>query len=395
MHLANDVIVLSHLRWRFVRQRPQHLLSLCARDRSVYYFEEPIHDDGEERLELDPTEDGVVVVTPHLPHGTTPERAEAAQRAMLDKLLADRGIAQPVLWYYTPMALPFTRHLRARVVVYDCMDELSLFKGAPRALTDLEAQLMGRADVVFTGGHALFEHKRDRHANIHPYPSSVEVPHFARARHLDDEPADQAAIPTPRAGFFGVIDERMDLELIAAVADLRPDVHIVMLGPIAKIDPAALPQRANLHWLGSKRYDELPAYLAGWDVAILPFARNDSTRFISPTKTPEYMAAGRPVVSTSITDVVRPYGERGLARIADDPETFARALDEAIAEDDAVRMRAHDAFLADLSWEHTFQSMWQKVEQAARKRGERTQPRVTAGGSAAAQASGPRRKQEG
>ena len=391
MTLANAVICLSHLRWRFVRQRPQHLLSRCARDRTVFFWEEPIFDADVPRRALDRTDDGVIVVTPHLVPDTSPAEVEATLRSLLDGMMVEQGITQPVLWYYTPMALPFTRHVRPRAIVYDCMDELSLFQGAPPTLTELEAQLLGRADVVFTGGHALFEHKRDRHANIHPFPSSVEVPHFARARQIDEEPVDQASIPRPRVGFFGVIDERMDLALIQAVAELRPDLHIVMIGPVVKIDPRSLPQRPNLHWLGGKDYDALPAYLAGWDAAILPFARNESTRFISPTKTPEYLAAGRPVVSTSIRDVVRPYQELGLARIADEPGAFATALDEALAEDDDQRIARADRFLANLSWDQTWSEMWRKVEASARRRAERSQP--VAGGSATAPASSPRRKQ--
>jgi UDP-galactopyranose mutase len=390
----SDVVVFSHLRWRFVRQRPQHLLSRCARDRSVLFWEEPIASPGEPRVELDETDDGVIVATPHLPDAASGELAHAALRTLLDDALAARGIAHPVLWYYTPMALPFTRHVRARAVVYDCMDELSLFKGAPPALTELEAQLFTRADVVFTGGHALYEHKRHRHPDMHPFPSSVEVPHFARARTLApaDAPADQRDLPRPRAGFFGVIDERMDLELIAGVADRRPGLQLVMLGPIAKIDQAALPRRPNLHWLGGRSYDQLPAYLAGWDVALLPFARNESTRFISPTKTPEYLAAGKPVVATSIRDVVTPYGELGLAQIADDADGFAAAIDRALAQDRAAHLAASDAFLADLSWDKTWSAMWRRVEIAIRRRAERTQPRVVARGVSNATRATPARR---
>jgi UDP-galactopyranose mutase len=273
-----------------------------------------------------------------------------------------------VLWYSTPMALPFTRQLRASAVVYDCMDELSLFKDPPPGLRELERELLATADVVFTGGQSLYAAKRHLHANIHAMPSSVDREHFAQARTLDWEPADQASIPHPRAGFFGVIDERMDLQLLAELAERRPRLQIVMVGPVVKIDPETLPRRPNLHWLGARSYAELPAYIAGWDVALLPFARNESTRFISPTKTPEYLAAGRPVVSTSIQDVVRPYGEEGLSRIADSPADFAEAIDAALAEDGGIRRDKADRFLSSMSWDRTFARMRKLIESSIQGR---------------------------
>jgi UDP-galactopyranose mutase len=252
------------------------------------------------------------------------------------------------------MALAFTDRLSPVAVVYDCMDELSAFKGAPAMITERETELMSRAALVLTGGKSLFEAKRHQHANIHLFPSSVDVAHFAQARRATIDPPDQADIPHPRLGFFGVIDERMDMTLLEGVAAARPDWHLVMVGPIVKIDPAALPRRANIHYLGSKRYEELPEYVAGWDVALLPFARNDATRFISPTKTPEYLAAGKPVVSTSIRDVVRPYGTKHLARIADDTPTFVDACTAAMTEDAAKRIARADAFLRQMSWDRTW-----------------------------------------
>jgi UDP-galactopyranose mutase len=234
------------------------------------------------------------------------------------------------------------------------MDELSAFKGASALLKDREAELMRRASLVLTGGQSLYEAKRHQHHNIHPFPSSVDVQHFAQARHITADPADQAGIPHPRLGYFGVIDERMDLALLDGIAASRPDWHLVMLGPVVKIDPATLPQRDNIHYLGSKQYEELPRYIAGWDVALLPFARNEATRFISPTKTPEYMAAGKPVVSTSIRDVVRPYGQQGLVRIADDVAAFVAACSSAMAEDPVHRMTQADAFLRQTSWDGTW-----------------------------------------
>jgi UDP-galactopyranose mutase len=254
------------------------------------------------------------------------------------------------------------------------MDELSAFAGAPAGLRSHESELFRRADVVFTGGQALFEAKRTSHPNVHLFPSSVDVAHFATARHVLTEPPDQAAIPRPRIGYFGVIDERMDYELLSNVAAARPDWHLILLGPTAKVDPAALPHASNIHYLGAKQYAQLPEYIGGWDVAMLPFARNEATRYISPTKTPEYLASGKSVVSTSIRDVVRPYGRQGLARIADSAVDFVGAIEAALAEDAVARLRAADAFLTHMSWDGTWLRMRQLVEQAIRDRVTRGAP---------------------
>ncbi len=294
-----DLVCFSHLRWDFVFQRPQHLLTRCAKERNVWFVEEPLFGATSSQLDIKQA-DGVYVVVPHLPEDCSAEQACDLQRQLLDVLLARRIRSALGLWYYTPMALPFTRHLQPALTVYDCMDELANFKGAPPVMGQLERELFSRADLVFAGGHSLYKHKRSHHPRLYCFPSSVEVSHFAAARRLGggEEPADQAAIPYPRLGFFGVIDERMDLDLIAAVAKARPGWQLVMLGPVAKIDPASLPRLANIRWLGAKTYKELPRYVSGWDVALLPFACNDATRFISPKKTPEYLAAGKPVVAT-------------------------------------------------------------------------------------------------
>jgi UDP-galactopyranose mutase len=357
-----DLICLSHLRWNFVFQRPQHLLTRCAAERRVFYIEEPFFDAaGEPYMQLERS-GAVIVAVPHLPAGLSDDGAMAAQRQLVDELIENERLTEYILWYYTPMALGFTDHLRPQGIVYDCMDELSAFKNASPLLKGREAELMRRAGVVFTGGQSLYEAKRDAHPNVRAFPSSVDVQHFARARRPQPEPADQAPLAGPRLGFFGVIDERFDIELLAGLAAARPDWQFVMLGPVVKIDPAVLPRAGNIHYLGSKTYDELPKYIAGWDVALLPFARNESTRFISPTKTPEYMAAGKPVVSTSIRDVVRPYGQKGLVRIADAVDEFVAACEAAMAEDPVARMRDADAFLRQTSWDGTWAQMRQIVQ---------------------------------
>jgi UDP-galactopyranose mutase len=357
--LLPDLVCLSHLRWDFVYQRPQHLLSRFARTRRVFFIEEPLQlAAGEPRLDLPRRADGLTVVVPRLPQDLTGLEADALLAGRLAELFGAAAIRAAVHWYYTPMALGFTRRLPPPLAtVYDCMDELSAFRGAAPELVLREAELLLRANVVFTGGPSLYEAKRHQHPSVHSFPSSVDVEHFARARRPLPEPVDQASLPHPRLGFFGVLDERLDTQLLTALADLRSDWQLVLIGPVAKIDQADLPRRPNIHYLGPKPYAELPSYLAGWDVALLPFARNEATRFISPTKTPEYLAAGRPVVSTSIRDVVRPYGERRLVRIANEPAGFAAAVAAALQEDTTQRLGRVDGFLEGLSWERTWSAM--------------------------------------
>ncbi|HEX8300115.1 UDP-galactopyranose mutase [Sphingomonas sp.] len=354
------VLCFSHLRWAFVFQRPQHLMSRFASAGRVIFWEEPNYGgEGAPRLDIDSDAmEGVVVVTPRLPEGLAPDAEQAMLKRLLDGLIAGET-GEIIRWYYTPMMLPFSEHVEAQCVVYDCMDELANFKNAPPELIPLERRLLANADLVFTGGYSLYEAKRDLHPNIHPLPSSVDVAHFLAARSEGEEPRDQAAIAGPRFGFYGVVDERMDLALLAHLADARPSWSIVVVGPVVKIDSADLPRRANLHYLGGKSYDELPAYLRGWDVALMPFAINESTRFISPTKTPEYLAAGRPVVSTPITDVIRHYGKLDGVHIADTPDAFVAACDAALelSRDTSSWLPAVDVALGQLSWDRTFGEM--------------------------------------
>jgi len=360
------VVVFSHLRWNFVFQRPQHLLSRFAKQQDVIFIEEPMFHDGDPEFVLTETKEGVTVAVPHLPHGTDSKQIDDIMKGLISDLVNEQKFDKYVAWYYTPMMLAWSEELDPVVTIYDCMDELSAFKNAPELLKLREAELFGLADLVFTGGRSLYEVKREQHEAVYCFPSSIDVAHFARALDLDSdrEPADQKNIARPRVGFFGVIDERTDIELLREISTLRPDLQFVMIGPVVKISEEDLPKAENIHYIGGKSYDELPDYIAGWDVAMMPFALNESTRFISPTKTPEYLAAGRPVVSTPIRDVVRPYGEAGLVKIASTPEQFVRAIDEALDDDATERRRKAGEFLDTMSWDKTYARMSELIEDA-------------------------------
>jgi UDP-galactopyranose mutase len=366
------LICFSHLRWNLVFQRPQHLMTRFAQLIPVFFIEEPAFE-RQERPDLKryTAADNVSVLVPHLPEGLPAAAAASAQRRLVADLLRDARIRSPVLWYYTPMALQFSDTIDAAVTVYDCMDELSAFQDAPPELRRLEAELLRRADLVFTGGMSLYEAKRACHPNVHAFPSAVDAEHFGKARARLPDPLDQKEIPRPRLGFFGVVDERLDRELLAAVARLRPDWHLVIVGPVVKIDPASLPQAANIHYLGGKLYGDLPAYIANWDIAVMPFARNAATRFISPTKTPEYLAGGKPVVSTPVIDFVRRWGHLEAVGIAETPADFVAKSGAALALPASGRswLDAVDRELADISWDRTWAQMATLVAEAGHKRG--------------------------
>ena len=352
-----NLICFSHLRWDFVFQRPQHLMSRFAEDMPVVFWEEPMDIGAHETPSLQVHEaEGfprVRVIVPQLPQGLSGEQRDATLKGLLDGFVST--LSGPlVAWYYTPMMLPFSRHLATSALVYDCMDELSKFRFAPEGLLELEQELIDKADLVFTGGSSLFEAKKDRHNSVHLFPSSVDRAHFGKARGAIADPADQAALAHPRLGFFGVLDERFDIALLDRVAELRPKWSFVMVGPVVKIAPEELPQRPNIRYLGAKTYGELPAYLAGWDVALMPFAMNESTQFISPTKTPEYLAGGKPVVSTPVKDVVRHYGQLEGVQIAGDADAFVAACETALQLAKGGQWLAEaDLLLSATSWRTT------------------------------------------
>lgn len=355
------LLCFAHLRWNFVYQRPQHLLSRAARQCKVWYVEEPVWEDTL-HLEVRSVAENLCVVVLHLPRNIDEQTAIGLQRQLVNQLIEQQQITNYLTWYYTPMAFPFTDHLRPSLVLYDCMDELSAFLGASSQLIEQEQRLLNRADVVFTGGYSLYEAKQKRHPNVYAFPSCIDYDHFAQARSCSsgagfDDPTDQVAIPGPRIGYSGVVDERLDLALLNELAQQRPEWQFILLGPIVKIDPATLPAGPNLHFLGMKNYTELPAYFSNWQVAMMPFAINEATRFISPTKTPEYLAAGLPVVSTPIRDVVRTYGSWNRVVIADSVTAFQQGIESVLQKPLGSDDVALDLFLRKQCWDLTWRHM--------------------------------------
>ena len=359
------LIVFCHLRWDFVFQRPQHLMTRLAQHYNILFVEEPMHTDGETRLEKTQVAPNITVCRPHTPihqFGFHDDQLPTLQVLLADLVPQDE---QPVVWFYTPMALPLLQNFKPSKVVYDCMDELAMFKNAPKQLLQRESALLNIADVVFTGGPSLYQSKRDRHANAHCFSSSVDAAHFRQAQDKRISHPEQAHIPHPRLGFYGVIDERFDVDLVSSMADAHPEWQIVLVGPVVKIDPASLPKQPNVHYMGQRTYDQLPQFLAGWDVCLLPFAMNDSTKFISPTKVLEYMAAELPSVSTPITDVKVPYGD--VVEIAESHADYIAACERQLALSDDARQAMAQRMrevVAGTSWDRTASRMHELIESA-------------------------------
>ena len=368
--MMNEVVAFSHLRWDFAYQRPQQILSRFAPRARVLFVEEPVFAPGDPRADLRAVQNGVTVLTPYTP--LTAPGFHDDQIPLLRKLvahaLARERFDDYAAWLCTPMALPLLQKLAPRVIIYDCIDELSAFKAAPRQLQQRENALMRIANVVFCAGPSLYEARRGRHPNLHLFPSSVDREHFANGADAALAHPEVKALARPRLGFFGVLDERLDIDLLRAVAERRPEWELCLVGPVGNIDAASLPRAPNLHYFGQRKYAELPAFLAGWDVAVMPFARNESTRFISPTNTLEYMAAGRPIVSTPAGDVGRLYDS--VVRFADTPDAFIAACEAALVESQAARAERVSRMcriVASTSWDETARAMRRVIDRARRR----------------------------
>ncbi len=364
MSVPGDMLAFSHLRWSWVYQWPQHLMTRAAQGRRVFFVEEPILTPDVPHLTSYVADAGVTVVTPNLPPGLTAEREHDTLRNLMAELVDTEPIQPTVLWYFTPAAMPFTVDLGADLVVYDCMDELAVVPGASPALHHQERQLLSRADLVFTGGPSLFEAKRGLHANLYVMPSGVDLEHFRCARGLGGEDAWLASVPHPRIGYAGVLDERLDLELLHAMVAHHPEWHFIFAGPVTNVEPDVLPLQGNVHYLGQLAYQRLPAAFASWDVAWIPFAHNSATQYINPTKTPEYLAAGLRVISTPIRDVVHTWGDHEAVTIASTATECAEGIRRSISAPlSSAQLRRSDRELAFHSWDDTWNRMAQLMEQ--------------------------------
>jgi glycosyltransferase involved in cell wall biosynthesis len=367
-NLPKSIICFSHLRWDFVFQRPQHLLTRFGKTFEILFMEEPVYDaDDKAYYSRHDRGNNIQLMVPHLPAGVNETESITLLKLLFDQFMLNRNLSDLAFWYYTPMALEFTRKYSPDLIIYDCMDELSAFKFAPEALKGMEQELLKKADIVFTGGQSLYEAKKNQHANIHPFPSSIDKKHFEKARQLKNGLSKNDA-NQPKLGYYGVIDERFDIDLIGQIAELRPNWQIILIGPVVKIDHAALPKNSNIHYIGGKNYSELPSFIASWDVALIPFLLNESTRYISPTKTPEYLAAGIPVVSTPIRDVISPYGKQQLVSIARNAEEFVAAIEDALPGYGDDWLTKVDSFLSQQSWDKTCEGMLNLVKQTIANR---------------------------
>ncbi|WP_413290399.1 glycosyltransferase family 1 protein [Bdellovibrio sp. HCB337] len=356
---TSDLLVFSHMRWDFVFRRSQHLMSRFAIFRRVFFFEEPIYGMTKiPRYHIRETPENVQVVTPYLPQGLSTIEQECSLMRLVSELVNDEGFQAFTLWYSTPTALAYTRHLTPMAVLYDFAEDLSKCAGAPMNYADLETELLYRADLVFTASSALHDVKKYFHHNIHHMPSSIDFEHFSCARtHLIDA-EDQENIPHPRVGYFGVIDERLDLELLERMALQRRDWSFVLVGPIVNIDPACLPRHFNIFYLGKKDYKDLPMYISGWDATLLPFAVNELTRFLNPTQTLEYLAAGKPVISTPIQDIVHHYGFKKTVAIGETTKEFIGHIEKALqGACKADWQKQVDSLLSYVSWDSTWARM--------------------------------------
>jgi Glycosyltransferase len=375
------IIVQSHLRWDFVWQRPQQILSRISERQRVLFIEEPMYLDDVRTPSLAltlpmPRVHRAVPMLPSTLRERYDESIAAVRELVRSEMAPGRPLAglfeRPIQWFYTPMPAPaMIGAFDERAVVYDCMDELSKFRFAPTALVDRERLLIASSNVVFTGGYRLSQSKRKLHDNVHFFGCGVDVDHFAQAR--------DRALPVPRAiaslgtrvmGYYGVIDERIDYELLAKLAAAYPDVSLVMIGPVVKVDPRELPQGPNIHWLGQRQYDELPAHLKGFDVCLMPFALNEATEFINPTKTLEYMAAAKPVVSTAISDVLHHFAD--AAEVGMSHDEFIAAVGRSLEQPDAERIARGLAMACNSTWDRVVASMMRIVREAMHVRDART-----------------------
>jgi glycosyltransferase involved in cell wall biosynthesis len=367
------IIVHCHLCWDWVWQRPQQFLSRLSQRHQILFVETVAPDPALEKAvaRFRTTEDlpNITILRLQFPSSKWSDGkfVDQERRRLVKEYVAGPGAGKyenPVQWFYDPMAVTaFAGQMEEILTVYDCMDELSKFKGAPPEIIQREAELLARADVVFTGGRKLFESKSQHHENCHFYGCGVDGDHFGKARSASTGvPPELAKLAKPVLGYFGVIDERLDYDLIAALADANPKGSVAMVGPVIKVEESALPRRKNIHWLGQRAYNDLPSICKGFDVCLMPFALNAATEYINPTKALEYMATGRPIVSTAVADVVRNFGT--VCQIARSPDEFMKLCRDAAEKPDRKRIEDGFKMVNENSWESIVDNLEKHIQEA-------------------------------
>ena len=284
-----DVVVLSHLRWDFVYQRPQHLMTRAAGRHRVLFIEEPLSADTF-AFQMRTDTSGVRVVQPLLPSGTPDPDAESWLRGALTDLVAE--------WRGAGWSSGTTRSWPSRSAAISRPRSRSSTAWISSARFAVRHQPFARAKTrssvaptLSSPGAGAFGRRSGACIRVFTVSRAASTFRTSRRPGWRSEPPALASIPHPRLVYAGVIDERIDLDLLHALADSGAG-EVVLIGPVAKIDPADIPRGPHIHALGQRPYAELPSFFAHADLGLMPFALNEATRFISPTKTPEYLAAG-------------------------------------------------------------------------------------------------------
>jgi glycosyltransferase involved in cell wall biosynthesis len=376
--LEYPIIVHCHLRWEGVWQRPQQFLSRLSKRHRVLFVESPILKESSEEptweLLAVPEYPNVTVMRTYFPASRFQEgawvdakRAEFLKEALNGPLEGE--FTRPVQWFYDPMAAPaHMNQFNECAIVYDCMDELSQFRFAPPEIISRERQLLAHADVVFAGGRKMRDSKARFNPNAHFYGCGVDVKHFSRARMPQTEVPSEIRLGEGQLvlGYFGVVDERLDYELIAKLAEANPTWHIVMIGPTCKVDPNTLPQAPNIHWLGRREYSQLPEYTKGFDVCLMPFALNEATEYINPTKALEYMATGRPIVSSAVPDVVSNFSS--VVKVAQSHDEFVEYCRQESLEPDEAAVQRGIRMAEENQWEIIVEKLGGHIEDVLNSR---------------------------
>ncbi len=353
-----DLVVFSHLRWNFVYQRPQHILSRLAKSYNILFVEEPFHPNPENE-----NTSFINQVFPNLSVFNSYTDSIDSTLKLLKETLGSQTIA--TAWFYSPSFVNALKIFSFDKVVFDCMDELTLFKNAPQSLIEQEKELLSKSDIVFTGGKSLYSSKKKHHHNVYCFPSSVDRKHFEKAQNGIKVPDEMDAFTGIVVGYYGVVDERIDYDLLEQTAQMNPTVDFVLIGPFAKVNPESLPSLPNIHFLGMRNYEQLPNYLKRFDIAMMPFAMNDATKYISPTKTLEYMAGGKCIISTPVYDVVRDYDKQ--IEIIENAEQFTSSINKLICQHKASHYLKYQEILDRTSWDNTVKEMYSLMKQSIRE----------------------------